>query len=53
MVLRILFIGGLGSAGLMFGLHDLRGLFQPKQFNDSILQSRHSCRKSPHSLSTQ
>ena len=29
-VLRTWFISGLGSVGLMVGLNDLKGLFQPK-----------------------
>jgi len=30
------FSGGLGSVRLTVGLDDLKGLFQPKQFYDSI-----------------
>ena len=30
------FSGGLGSARLKVGLDDLKGLFQPKQFYDSM-----------------
>lgn len=30
------FGGGIGSAGLMLGSDDLQGLFQPKQFCDSV-----------------
>ena len=30
------FSGGLGSAGLMLGLNDFKGLFQPKQFHDHV-----------------
>ena len=33
------FTGGLGSAQLTVGLDDLKGLFQPKQFYDSICSS--------------
>jgi len=28
---------GLGSAGLMVGIDDVKGLFQPKQFYDSMI----------------
>lgn len=31
------FSGGLGSATLMVGLDDLKGLFHPKQFDDSMI----------------
>lgn len=34
--LGIWFSGGLGGAGLMVGLDDLRGIFQHKLFYDSI-----------------
>lgn len=34
-MVRIGFIGGLGSAVLMVRLDDSRGLFQPEQFYDS------------------
>ena len=30
------FSGGLGSARVMVGLDDLKGLFQPKRFYDSV-----------------
>ena len=33
------FIGGLGNIRLIVGLKDLRGLFQPKLFYDSIFCS--------------
>lgn len=33
---KTLFDGGLSNAGLMVGLHDLRGLFQPKNFYDCM-----------------
>lgn len=41
---------GGGGAGLLVGLRDLRGLFQPEQFHDSVLLlgsrgSRTSCGK--------
>jgi len=29
------FSGGLGSISFMVGLHDLKGVFQPKRFYDS------------------
>jgi len=31
------FSGGLGSARLMVGLDDLKGLFHPKWFYDSVI----------------
>lgn len=34
-------LGDTGRGGLMLGLHDLRGLFPPKQFyNPTLLQQR-------------
>ena len=33
------FSGGLDSVRLMVGLDDLRGLFQPKQFSDSVIKA--------------
>ena len=33
------FGGGLGSVTLVVGLHDLKGLFQPKWFYDSMTHS--------------
>lgn len=35
--LGTLFTGEHGDAGLMVGLNDHRGLFQPKQFYSSVL----------------
>lgn len=35
--LWIWFGGELGGAGLMVGFDDLRSLFEPKQFNDSVI----------------
>lgn len=32
--------GGLGSVGLMVGLNDLGGPFQPKQHCDAVIPSR-------------
>lgn len=34
--LKTWFSGGLGGAGQMVGLDHLKGLFQPKQFHDSV-----------------
>jgi len=34
------FSGGLDSVRLEYGLNDLKGLFQPKLFYDSIYKSR-------------
>lgn len=33
----ICFTGGLGGAGLMLGLDSLKGLFQPKQLQVSMI----------------
>lgn len=41
------FRGGLGSAGLVFGVNDLGGLFQP---NDSVIPASPDSAVQPHSL---
>jgi len=40
-VLRVLFSGGLGNVRFTYGLYDLEGLFQPKQFYECILTECH------------
>jgi len=47
MILR--FSGGLGSARLMVGLHGLKGLFQPKQFYDSVILCQQQKGEQPRS----
>ena len=39
------FSGGLGSVTLMVGLDDLKGLFQPKRFYDSVRGTAGSARE--------
>lgn len=38
--LRDMVTGGLGNAGLAVGLNGLRGLFQMKQFYDSVVRGK-------------
>ena len=41
------FSGGVGSARLAVGLGDLKGLFQPKQFYDSMVTDAILTRSTP------